>query len=164
MMYGGLFQSTTIPILQEAVNFAQTRHTVLAGNLANMDTPGYKVRDLSVEDFQQRLKSAIEQKRQAADSRASNFGASNFGVSNFGVANSGMAEHWSPGDLSGRRSSTPMAEVSKNPKTITRHDKGNIGMEYQVTEIAKNQMQHNLALTLLVNQFRLLQAAISERA
>ena len=29
--------------------------------------------------------------------------------------------------------------------------------------MAKNQMQHNLALTLLVDQFRELQAAISEK-
>ena len=34
-MLSGLFQSTTIPVLQEAVNFAQARHTVLAGNIAN---------------------------------------------------------------------------------------------------------------------------------
>jgi hypothetical protein len=30
--------------------------------------------------------------------------------------------------------------------------------------MVKNQMQHNLALTLMSSQFRLFQAAISERA
>ena len=40
--------------------FAQARHQVLAGNIANLDTPGYRVRDLSVENFQQRLKEVIE--------------------------------------------------------------------------------------------------------
>ena len=61
-MLSGLFQSTTIPVLQEVVSFAQARHAVLAGNIANMDTPGYQVRDLSVEDFQGRLRAAIQQR------------------------------------------------------------------------------------------------------
>ena len=59
-MLSSMFQSTTIPVLQEVVRFAQARHTVLAGNIANLDTPGYKVRDLSVEDFQGRLEAAIQ--------------------------------------------------------------------------------------------------------
>ena len=49
---GALFQSTTIPALEQVVNFTEARHNVLAGNIANVDTPGYKARDLSVEDFQ----------------------------------------------------------------------------------------------------------------
>ena len=59
-MFNGLFQSSTIPVLQEVVNFSQARQSVLAGNIANIDTPGYKARDFSVEDFQDRLKQAIE--------------------------------------------------------------------------------------------------------
>ena len=36
-------------------------------------------------------------------------------------------------------------------------------MEHQVTEMVKNQMQHNLALSIMTSQFRLLQTAISGR-
>ncbi|HUT10821.1 MAG TPA: flagellar basal body rod protein FlgB [Thermoguttaceae bacterium] len=136
-MFSNLFESTTIPMLQEAVNFAQSRHTVLAGNIANMDTPGYQIRDLSVEDFQSRLKGAIEARRRPQ-------------------------LPISPGDLA-ERSTGPFGQISKNPKTVTRHDKNNIGMEFQVTEMVKNQMQHNLALAVMNSQFQLLQAAISER-
>ncbi len=137
-MLSGMFQSTTIPVLQEAVNFAQTRHTVLAGNIANMDTPGYKVRDLSVEDFQERLKMAIQRRDRPEPPR-------------------------SPGEPRGRRHDR-LAEISKNPKTILYHDQSNVGMEHQVTEMVKNQLQHNLALSLMTSQFRLLQVAISGRA
>ena len=42
----GIFQSTTIPVLEQVVNFTEARHTVLAGNLANLHTPGYQARDL----------------------------------------------------------------------------------------------------------------------
>ena len=47
---------------------------------------------------------------------------------------------------------------------MLRHDDNNTSMEEQVTEIAKNQAQHNLALSLMTAQFRLLRAAITERA
>ena len=37
-----LFGSTTIPALGEVLNFTQSRHTVLAGNVVNVNTPGYR--------------------------------------------------------------------------------------------------------------------------
>ena len=49
-MYQSIFGSTSIPVLEQTVHFTQARHNVLAGNIANLDTPGYQVRDLSVED------------------------------------------------------------------------------------------------------------------
>jgi flagellar basal-body rod protein FlgB len=136
-MLSGMFQSTTIPVLQEVVNFAQSRQTVLAGNIANMDTPGYQVRDLSVEEFQARLRAAVEERH---------------------VPPAAV----SPGELLADPNAG-LAEISKNPKSILCHDKSNVGAEYQVSEMVKNQMQHNLALALMTQQFRLLQTAVSER-
>lgn len=136
-MLSGMFQSTTIPMLQEVLDFAQTRHTVLAGNIANLDTPGYKVRDLSLKDFQQRLQAAIRRRHDPP-------------------------VHRSPGDEFWQ-SEPELAEVAETSKTILYHDKSNVGIEYQVTEMIKNQARHNLALTIMTNQFRLLQAAVSGR-
>ena len=59
-----LFSSTTIPALGEVLNFAQARHTVLAGNITNVNTPGYRIRDLSQTAFEQKLKEALAQSRQ----------------------------------------------------------------------------------------------------
>jgi flagellar basal-body rod protein FlgB len=140
-MLTGLFQSTSIPVLQEVVSFAQTRQAVLAGNIANIDTPGYQARDLSVEDFQMRLKQAMEDRDEPT-----------------GYPLAGR----SPGE-----SQLPLkpliAEVAKSSPTILRHDMGNVDMESQVTEMVKNQIQHNTALTILTDQFRQLQMAISGR-
>jgi flagellar basal-body rod protein FlgB len=36
----------TLDTLQSALTFHRERHTVLAGNIANLDTPGYKPLDL----------------------------------------------------------------------------------------------------------------------
>lgn len=139
-MLDNLIQSTTIPLLEQVANFSQSRHLVLAGNIANLDTPGYHARDLSVEDFQTRLKEALQSQR-----RPPSIGRS-------------------PGETVAQLSSQKrMADVSKDPKTILRHDDGNVSMEQQVTEMVKNQMQHNLALAIMRNQFQLLQIAISER-
>ena len=63
-MLSSLFQSSTIPVLERVVNFTEARHGVLAGNIANLDTPGYKTRDLSPETFQEQLKEAIETRHQ----------------------------------------------------------------------------------------------------
>jgi flagellar basal-body rod protein FlgB len=139
-MIANLFDSTTIPVLQEVVNFSQARHTVLAGNIANMDTPGYKVRDISVEDFQSRLRQAIDDRRQPPD----------------------VEQPPSPGEV-GLNNTEPLAEIAKNSKTILHHDQNNVSIEQQVTEMAKNQMQHNLALSIMVKQFQQLEVAISGR-
>ncbi|MGE0609191.1 MAG: flagellar basal body rod protein FlgB [Pirellulales bacterium] len=130
----GLFSQTTIPVLEQVVNFSQARHTVLAGNIANLDTPGYKTRDLSPESFQARLREAIIER------------------DSVGTAGEGSSH----GD--------PFQATTSNLHGIVRHDEGNVGMERQVTEMAKNQMQHNLAMAIMSSQFKLLQAAISERA
>src|SRR3954454_8496432 len=63
-MLSSLFQSSTIPVLEQVVNFTEARHGVLAGNVANLDTPGYKTRDLSPNLFQKQLKEAIATRHQ----------------------------------------------------------------------------------------------------
>ncbi len=69
-MIQGIFNSSTIPVLEQLVQFTQARHEVLAGNVANLETPGYVARDLSVADFQARLKDAIETRQQPLGSTA----------------------------------------------------------------------------------------------
>jgi len=137
-VFQSIIESTTIPVLEQTVQFAQARHAVLAGNIANLDTPGYRVRDLPVEEFQGQLKEAIAARRQPASFR-------------------------SPGESGAIGGGRLLAKVAENCRTIVRHDDNNTGVESQVTEMVKNQMQHNLALAILTNQLQLLQTAISER-
>src|SRR5437016_11118198 len=99
-MLPNLFSSTTIPALAEVLNFAQARHTVLAGNIANVNTPGYRLRDLSQTEFQQRLKEAIATSRAAAEPLSP------------GVAYS------EPGD--------PMRQVRSSLENIVYHDDTNV--------------------------------------
>jgi len=136
-MLSTLFNNTTIPALGQVLNFAQARHTVLTGNIANVNTPGYRLRDLSQTEFQERLKEAITASRTAG-------------------------EPVSPGQILGERGD-PMQRVSASLENIIYHDDTNIDLEKQVAEMTKNHLLHNFALTVMTDQFQLLQTAISER-
>jgi flagellar basal-body rod protein FlgB len=54
--------------------------------------------------------------------------------------------------------------VKDSYNSILRHDGVDVSMENQVNQMVKNQQEHNMAVGILSNQFRLLRAAISERA
>jgi flagellar basal-body rod protein FlgB len=142
-----MFDASTLPLLQQVVNFTAARHGVLAGNIANLDTPGYRSRDLSTEDFQAKLQEAIESRRPSYVSRAP-------------YPNS----PGSPAATPAPRATDPWANVSDSVKGMLRHDDNNTSLEEQISEIAKNHAEHNLALSLMSAQFRLLRAAITERA
>jgi len=136
-MLANLFKATTIPALGEVINFAQARHTVLAGNIANVNTPGYRLRDLSPTEFQQRLKESLAESQRANQS-----------------ISPGLA-YSQPGD--------PLRQARASLENIVYHDDTNIDLEKQVAEMTKNQLLHNFALTVMTDQFQLLQTAISER-
>ncbi len=131
----GIFQSTTIPALEQSLNFSQRRHELLAGNIANLDTPGYRQKDLDEKQFQNALADSI---RSASD--------------------------LSPRSLS----PTTRDEMYSGPRSaseqIVFHDGSDVSLEHQVTELAKNQHLHGLAVTTMRSQFALLRAAITERA
>src|SRR5262245_55016563 len=66
-MIDRLFDSSTIPLLARMAAFAERRHEVLAGNIANVSTPDYRTRDLPVADFKAALAEAVAGHRQAGD-------------------------------------------------------------------------------------------------
>jgi flagellar basal-body rod protein FlgB len=147
-VFTSLFNSTTVPLLEQVVNFTEARHGVLAGNIANLDTPGYRTRDLSPELFQQQLREAVEASH--ASLRPV------IGYGNYGplAGESTNAAH---------DSTEAFQHVKQSLKGILRHDESNVSMEQQVNEMVKNQTEHNLAINVMAAQFRLLRAAITER-
>jgi len=132
--------------LEETIAFAERRHAILAGNLANMDTPGYKTRDLSVSGFQESLKELMAAQRSPAMQP-------------------------SPGDgsldaVSGRRGPVlareqAIQEVRDASTQVVYHDGSDDNLETQIAQISKNQSMHTTAIALLKSQYRTLQTAIS---
>jgi flagellar basal-body rod protein FlgB len=47
---------------------------------------------------------------------------------------------------------------------VVLHDGSDVSVEHQVSELAKNQHLHSLAVSTMRSQFALLRAAITERA
>lgn len=136
-MIQGLFNSTSLPALEQTTAFSQRRHELLAGNIANLDTPDYRARDLSVENFESSLAEAIRTQRSpGSDSLAS------------------------PGRLPRDSMDGPRRAMEK----LVYHDGSDVNLESQATEMAKNQHMHNMAISLMRSQFSVLRAAISERA
>ena len=56
-----------------------------------------------------------------------------------------------------------MRQVRSSLENLVYHDDTNIDLEKQVAEMTKNHLLHNFALTVMTDQFQLLQTAISER-
>lgn len=147
-MLSSIFQSSSLPVLEKVVSFTESRHGVLAGNIANLDTPGYQTRDLSPELFQERLREAIEVRHRPP-------------MKSYGSISGTSGSTASRG---ADRELDAFRKVDESMKSIFRHDEGDVSLENQINEIVKNQQQHNLAINIMSAQFRLLRAAISERA
>ena len=49
------------PLLEQTLRFTSARHKLIAQNVVNISTPGYKQRDLSVDKFQQLLAERADQ-------------------------------------------------------------------------------------------------------
>ncbi len=158
-MIENLFQSSTIPVLEKVVQFTQARHGVLAGNIANLDTPGYKTRDLNVVAFREQLHSAVARGGSRRAASPGWVGA---------VAPLVGPNYQSPGLSRSDRGGEPIdydqfRDVDESMKSILFHDESDVALEKQITEIAKNQSLHNLAVSLMVSQMKLLSVAISEQ-
>ncbi len=140
-----LFNSTAIPALQQTVMFTERRHELLASNIANLDTPDFQARDLSVDRFQAELADSIQESKQPSPGHASQSRST---------------------DLFGKP--VQRDDIASGPRDtmepIVFHDGSDVSLERQVTEIAKNQGLHNLAVATMRNQFAMLRAAITERA
>ncbi|MCC7334784.1 MAG: flagellar basal body rod protein FlgB [Pirellulaceae bacterium] len=134
-MWNSWINSSALPALEQTAVFTQNRQALLAGNIANMDVPGYKTRDISTSDFQQRLHEAI-------------------------TADTTLSAGRSAGEPP---SSVPaMQRVRDVSKQVLLHDGSDVSLEEQVTEIAKNESLHNISIALMRSQFRNLEVAIRE--
>ncbi len=169
-----LLQQTTIPLLEQVTAFGQRRHQVLAGNIANIDTPDYKTRDLSMPDFEQALQRAVQTRRE-------NLSASPA----FPPLLADTSVRWSPatsGILPGYFPQAVLPGVSPAPQNIadcfpeslktasvgparnlTFPDGGNRSIERESMEMNKNTSMQSFAIEVMMSQIRLLETVISER-
>ena len=60
-----LLNSGNTPLLEQQLQFTVRRHELIAENIANISTPGYRQKDLSLEKFQALLRDRLQARRGA---------------------------------------------------------------------------------------------------
>jgi len=138
------------PLLKQVARFAERRQDVLAGNIANIDTPGYRMRDLPTSEFRQALARAVAQSK-SLTSEAERLQPLGFP----GTVPPALDDLF-PESLFQAR--TPLEQPG-----ITFQDGNNRSIEHQFLEMTKNSLWQHFVLELLRGQYDQLQAVIAER-
>jgi flagellar basal-body rod protein FlgB len=61
-MFERLLNQTNAPVLERMLKFTAVRQKLLAENVVNISTPGYRQKDLSLEKFQAMLRDRVEER------------------------------------------------------------------------------------------------------
>lgn len=173
-MLSGVFGTGPLPFLKEMAKFAERRQEVLAGNIANIDTPGYRMHDLPVADFQKALQRGIALQRQSKPTSGSSSQSLGMGQSLGGIL-PGLAGAATSNALPLRpegfaaapptlaelfpRSMFEAKEVEQQPN-LTYQDGNNRSVEMQFLQMTKNLTTQQFALQLLTQQYSQLQLAL----
>ena len=140
----------TLPMLEKIAAFGEKRQEVLAGNVANIDTPAYRTRDLPVQKFQEALRNHIEGKRQSSPiSPSAGLPLPSPSASSVQVENQISRELFQA------------EEIQSGTQSF--QDGSNRSIERELAEMSKNAMLQQFSLELMSAQTNLLQAVISER-
>lgn len=131
------------PMLEKTLAFTEARNRVLAENIANISTPGYRTKQLDTRAFQAAL-------REASERRARSGGA-------FEMAATREAAQ----DETGRLVVTPSEEP---PENLLFQDGTNARIERQMAQLAENTLMHRTASDLLQQRYGTIAKAIRGRS
>ncbi len=141
--FESLMNRGAMPALTATMSFTHARHRVIAENVANMSTPGYKAKHLDYGQFQQALGEALE--RRGDDPRK-----------NLEFKGSGQFST----DAAGNLQVTPVEKPGEN---VLFHDGTNMSIEQEMSDLAANGMLHEMTTQLLRQQYEDLREAIRGR-
>lgn len=133
-----LFNRTKIPLLEKALDAYSLRHKAIASNIANITTIGYKRVDVKFEEELRESLSGELIKGVKTNERHISIGAKDVG-------------EIEPELVQGNPSynSDPLASGVNN-----------VDIDYEMVELAKNQIRYKLASRLIAESFRGIQKSI----
>ena len=140
MLLTNLTNRGATPALENTLSFAESRHRMLAENIANWQTPGYKTKRLDARAFQKALRRALDEKGSDASKPFVISGSNQFRTG-----------------PDGRLRVTPQLEPVAN---ILLHDGTNGSIETMMSDLAANGMMYQAASTILKGYYNGLQKAI----
>jgi flagellar basal-body rod protein FlgB len=139
----GLFESTKIPLLNKALDAYAIRQRVLASNIANITTVGYKSQNVSFEEHLAAANNGSVVPRARTQSRPLAHGA----------------QH--PAQVCGV---DPKAKQTREEKPIGYNEmasgSNDVDIDREMTDLAKNQIQFKFGSRLLGETFKGIQKAI----
>ncbi|MEE8169910.1 MAG: flagellar basal body rod protein FlgB, partial [Phycisphaerae bacterium] len=124
------------------IAFSEARHRMVTENIANIDTPGYRTKQLDVGAFQRELRRASDAREAPTDSLR--------------LRSSKQFEVNRIGSLSVSPETAP-------PENLLFHDGTNGQLERQMAMLADNGMAHQLAIELLKGNYNGILKAIRGR-
>lgn len=137
-----------IDFLESGLDGASLRHKAISNNIANVDTPGYKREDV---DFLSTLK--------AESSRLENNFENKLSLSTTDDAHIKTAT--ASTGIASTGTKTPFKLVHMN-NTSSRDDGNNIDVEYEMAEMAKNNIYYNTLIQQVTDRFKFINDAISK--
>jgi flagellar basal-body rod protein FlgB len=134
-----LLQTSTLDLLSKALDASTLRQRVIANNIANADTPGYKSKAVLFEEI---LKQTLLED-----------------PSTF-VGKRTHPKHIPIGKLS--QSSIPSPMVVEHANTWVQNNGNNVDIEYEMTKMAENQLWYNALVQQTSGYFNKLRDVIKE--
>ncbi len=132
-------QTSTIQVLNNALNASTQRNRVILNNVANIDTPGFKSQQVA---FEEELKKALNQS-----------------TTDF----IGKRTHRLHIPIGGNIPSTlPTPSIINNSNTIVQNNGNNVDLEYEMTKLAENSLWYNALVQQTSGHFSKLREVIKE--
>lgn len=136
-----IFSSSTIPLLNRAMDVASDRDTIIADNIANEDTPNFKRRELI---FEEKLKKVLDSQ------------------TNHGKLSISNPRHIQIGGVSGWQDLQP--ELIRVNDESYRNDGNNVDIDVEMAKRTKNELYYDTLAQSMSHEIKLLRLAITGRS
>lgn len=134
-----MFNSSGFRQLEQSLDVSTLRQTVVANNIANVDTPNFKRSEVKFEELLDKEKKSQQ-----------------------GLF--GYRTHINHLPIGQKQSDAiqPMI-VKDNRETLMNNNRNNVDIDYEMSLMAKNQMQYNMLVEQMNHEFKMFRTSIGGR-
>ena len=143
MLFKLMLGKGALPVLRRVAAFTESRHVLIANNIANVNTPFYEAKDLDAKGFQTELRRALD-RRARGNPRIFEMDDGR----NFRQQLNDVIEH---------------RVVDGEGVGMLRHSRNNVSIDIEMAKLSANGILHNTAEAMLRHQYGLIEDAIRER-
>lgn len=136
-----IFSSSTMPLLNKAMDVAAERDTVIADNIANVSTPNFKRRDVI---FEEKLKKVLDCH------------------TNHGKLSISNPRHIQIDGINSWEDLQP--EIIQVNDESYRNDENNVDIDVEMAKRTKNELYYDTLAQSMTHEIRLLRLAITGRS